>query len=393
MHRSFSPVPNLRLALSLTTSMTLAACGGDDGVGLDDAPPAVSAYVALVHQSYADAVTGAKALATAIDTFVAAPSAQNLALARQAWIDARVSYRQTEVYRFYGGPIDDADNDVELGINSWPLDEVIIDYVDGDPSAGLINDPAGVPNLTAEVVRARNMNGGEANVTLGYHAIEFLLWGQDRASDGPGNRPHTDYVVGAGGTAANQARRAEYLQLVADLLVEDLETVRDAWVAGQGYAAEMTATAPREALRRMLTGIGTMAASELSGERMLTAYENKDQEDEHSCFSDTTLADIAGNLQGIENVYFGNYGALDGAGIDTLVAARNPALDAKMRSQLTAAKAAVAAIPGPFDQAISGGDDAPGRVKVLAAVRAIQALGNTIVEIADELGITISVDL
>ena len=49
-------------------------------------------------------------------------------------------YSPTEVFRFYGGPIDD-DNGPEGLLNAWPLDEVFIDYVLGNPDAGIINDP------------------------------------------------------------------------------------------------------------------------------------------------------------------------------------------------------------------------------------------------------------
>ncbi len=378
-------------------TVTLAACGDDDDAppaGLTDAPPVIAQYAVIVHASYDDALTGATALRTALAALVATPSDATLEAARTAWIAARVAYRQTEVYRFYGGPIDAAADDVEIRLNSWPLDEVYIDYVADDADAGMINDLIGAPNLTALVLANANMAGGESNVSLGYHAIEFLLWGQDIAAEGPGTRPFTDYVVGEGGSAANQARRGEYLLVTADVLIEDLTAVRDAWAPGAtSYAAELVAATPTDALARMLTGIGAMSASELSGERMLTAYENKDQEDEHSCFSDTTLDDIAGNLQGIENVYLGSYGTLSGAGIDDLVAARDAELDTKMKASLATAKAAVAAIPGPFDQAILGPDTADGRVKVLAAVRAVQDVGAVVVEIATALGIEINVDL
>ena len=138
-------------------------------------------------------------------------------------------------------------------------------------------------------------------------------------------------------------------------------------------------------LTRILTGIGTLAASELSGERMLTAYENKDQEDEHSCFSDTTLDDLKGNFAGIENVWTG--------GLDDLVTAHDAALATTMTTRVAAAKAALDAIPGPFDQAILGEDASEGRTRVLAAIRAIQDVGETVVDIAEALDVPVSTDL
>ena len=369
----------------------------DDGGGsrrLDDAIPVVDGYARMADAVYGHSVAGAQALRAAVDAFVASPSETTLAAARQAWIDARLPYRQSEGFRFYGGPIDDPADEREGRINAWPLDEATIDYVVGDSAAGIVNDATAMPDVTREAILAAHFQNGETDVKTGYHAIEFLLWGQDLAPNGPGARPHTDFVTGSGGSASNQARRGAYLQAVSALLVDDLTHVHDGWAGGTGsYGSELMAAAPEEALRRVLTGIGTLSASELSGERMLTAYENKDQEDEHSCFSDTTRDDLWGNAKSIENIYDGRYGAVDGPGLEDLVLARDPALDATMKTRLSAMMAAIEAIPAPFDQAIVGDDTAEGRVKVLAAVRATQAVGDTIVEIAELLDIQINTEL
>lgn len=373
--------------------LAVIGCGGEGG-GDDlatEARPVVERYSESVYNSYAVAVTELEALQSAVNAFVAAPSEQTLASARTAWIEARAVYRPTEVFRFYGGPIDDPADEREPQINAWPMDEAYVDYVMGNANAGLINDVNAFPTINAEAILAVNLVGGDANVATGYHAVEFLLWGQDLSADGPGNRPHTDFVDG--GTAANQGRRRQYLQVVTQLLVEDLTHVAERWDAQTGDYVATFEGAPVESLTRMLTGIGTMAAAELSGERMLTAYENKDQEDEHSCFSDTTKDDLLGNARGIENVYLGRYGGQDGVGLDELVAARDPALDARMKMQLATALAEIDAIPGPFDQAILGDDSSQGRTSVLAAVRALQDVGDTIVDIAELLDVPVSTEL
>jgi putative iron-regulated protein len=385
------------LALALPVAL-LAACGGDDdGQSLaEEAAPVVEQHAAIVLQSYSDSLTAARALDVAIDAFLLDPTEETLATARTAWIAARVPYRPTEVYRFYGGPIDDPLDEREPQINAWPLDEAYIDSVAGMPNAGIVNDVEGFPTITAEVLAAANFVTAETAVATGYHAIEFLLWGQDTDPAGPGHRPATDFITGKGATLENGDRRRAYLAAVSDLLVADLEHVAGRWSASGDYYTTFTSE-PVASLTRMLTGIGTMAAGELSGERMLTAYENKEQEDEHSCFSDTTLDDIKGNAQGIENVYLGKLGAIDGPGLDQLVAARNPELDAEMKTDTTAALTAIAAIPGRFDQAIldetSPGVDGPGRTTVKASVDALRAVGDTVKNVADELGVPVSTEL
>ncbi len=370
---------------ALIAAAVAGACGGD-GDELAGAPPVVDGYIAIVRASYADSIQTATALRAAIDMFVASPSPASLESARTAWKVAREPYGQTEVYRFYDGPIDHPDTGPEGRINAWPLDEVYIDYVAGSPMGGIINAPAMFPTITKSLIADRNEQGAEENISSGYHAIEFLLWGQDLSATGPGARPHTDYV--AGGTAPNAERRGQYLRLAAELLLDDLGDVADAWAAGAPYEAELRAE-PKEALRRMLQGMGSLSGAELAGERMTVALDNRDQEDEHSCFSDNTHRDIRGNALAIENVYLGRYGTIDGPGLDTLVAARDPALDARMKEQLAASLAAIEAIPVPFDQAIL--DDA-GRANVLAAVRALQDQTETLVEIATLLGIQINLE-
>ncbi len=272
------------------------------------------------------------------------------------------------------------------------MDEGYVDYVAGMPMSGIINDLTGTPTLTRDALTMANERGGEENVATGWHAIEFLLWGQDTNAMGPGARPHTDFLT-TGGTAANQERRRQHLRLVTEQLLADLTSVRDAWLPSSttNYAASFGAD-PNVALRRMLVGMGSLSGAELAGERMTVAYEERDQEDEHSCFSDNTHNDLIANAVGIQNVYLGRYGAMDGPGIDDLVQARDPALNARMTQQLQASIDALRAIPAPFDQAILGDDSAPGRVAIARAIAALRAQRNTIVEVATALGIQLNLE-
>jgi putative iron-regulated protein len=363
-------------------------CGGG-GDELDDAAPVVDGYAAIAHANYSDALAQAQTLKTALDAFIAAPDPTTLAAAQEAWLAAREPYGQTEAFRFYDGPIDNPDDGPEGLLNAWPLDEAYVDYVVGDDTAGIINKPDLFPTLDKTVIADQNEKGAEENISTGYHAIEFLLWGQDLNPTGPGARPHTDYV--AGGTAANQDRRGQYLGIVGELVVEHLQQVTDAWAPGaENYGAEFTGGVPaREAVRRILQGMGSLSGSELSGERMGTALDNRDQEDEHSCFSDNTHRDLRANAISMQNVYLGRYGAVDGPGLDELVRARDADLDARMQTQLAASIAAIEAIPVPFDQAIMNDD---GRAKVKAAIDALKAQTDTTVEIATLLGITINLE-
>ncbi|PHR20617.1 MAG: hypothetical protein COA38_19410 [Fluviicola sp.] len=330
-------------------------------------------YASLAFAAYSDSYNQALLLQNAINTFVANPDQMNFDLAKQAWLDAREPYGQTEIFRFIEGPIDNSSDGPEGLINAWPMDEAYVDYVDGSATSGIINNLSQFPNITTSAIVVANENGGETNVSVGYHAIEFLLWGQDLSASSAGQRPYTDFVVG--GTADNQTRRGEYLIVCADVLIQSLEQVKDAWdpAISNNYRTEWLAMDNYIALRKMFNSIRVMAGFELSGERMYTAYDNMDQEDEHSCFSDNTHRDIALNSLGIENLFLGQYIDINGTEISgfslsDLVELENPTSNAEMIQQLDDTKAKIDLMYTPFDQAIVLPAERP---KVLDAVNAL----------------------
>lgn len=186
----------------------------------------VKHYGTLVHANYSDSISSAKTMQKAIAAFLAAPSEQGLNQARKAWLDAREYYGQTEAFRFYAGPIDN-DEGPEGQINAWPMDESYVDYVEGNPNAGIINNRKEA--ITKKRLAELNEHDGEENVSTGWHAIEFMLWGQDLNDKGPGARPYTDFVDGK---KSNADRRREYLKVVTALLIEDLQSVADQWKPG-----------------------------------------------------------------------------------------------------------------------------------------------------------------
>jgi putative iron-regulated protein len=345
----------------------------------------VNHYAALVSATYDDSLREAEKLQTAVGSFLDQPSAVTLAAARAAWIATRKPYLQTEAFRFYEGPIDEIDG----RLNAWPVDEAYIDRVEGDPAAGIINRPDLHPELSLEVLEELNEKEGERSICTGFHAVEFLLWGQDLDPRGPGKRPHLDFVTGKEATAPNPERRKEFLRQVTAMLVRDLRTLASDWAAGNpdNYRAWFTASSSRPALQRILQGVASLSSTELAGERLIVAYETKEQEDEHSCFSDTTTMDMEFNALGIANVHSGRYRRVDGSvlegpGLDALLRARSPELAARLSRQIEASLAAARAIPAPFDQAVLGPDSAPGRKAIHAAIGNFQEQAVTLSEAA-----------
>jgi putative iron-regulated protein len=330
----------LTLALSVAPVAAYAQAPSDADV--------LANYANIALAGYEDALTTAKALEAAVDALIANPSEETLAAARTAWKAARIPYQQTEAFRF-GNPIVD---EWEGRVNAWPLDEGLIDYVDaayGTESdsnalyvANVIANPkiiidgteVDATDITPELLQneLQEAAGVESNVATGYHAIEFLLWGQDLNGTGPGagNRPFTDYS-----TADHADRRGAYLKAATTLLVSDLEEMVGNWTETGAARAAL----PELGLSAILTGMGSLSFGELAGERMKLGLLLHDPEEEHDCFSDNTHVSHLQDAQGIENVYLGKYTRVDGTvvegpSISDVIAAKDAALDTEIKGLL-----------------------------------------------------------
>lgn len=384
---------HLILSFSLLGACTAPAPSWDDGDFRAEAASVVDRYAVLVSSAYESSSRGAEQMHAALDAFVAAPTDASLEAVKTAWLGARDDYGLTEVFRFYGGPIDAAPDELEGRINAWPIDEAYIDYVDGDPDSGIIQDLQTYPALTRDILIERNGAEGEDSISTGWHAVEFLLWGQDTDPAGPGVRPYTDFLDPPDATAAHGDRRRQYLVLASELLIDDLARVADAWSEGQAnYRAEFVAQDPRDAITKILLGMASLSGAELAGERMTVAYETREQEDEHSCFSDNTHRDLLANIQGIQDVYLGKIDGKTGPSLSGLVARIDPAVDSDATAALQAAVDAVAAIPPPFDAAIQAPDGSPERRAVSDAIAALEAATAALVAVAGALDIELNLE-
>ncbi|MCA9627609.1 MAG: iron-regulated protein [Myxococcales bacterium] len=354
----------------------LVSCSSDDETTASGGLPAsasdaVATYADIVEATYQDSAKTAGDLDAAAQALVAEPSQVTLDAARAAWLASREPYLQSEAFRFYDGPIDNPEDGPEGMINAWPLDEAYIDYVDDMPEAGIVNDSA--ETIDASTLMSLNEQGGEENIATGYHAIEFLLWGQDHSETGPGDRSFNDYTDGAESTAPNADRRGLYLTTTTGLLQSQLDDLVAAWAPGEeNYRKEMESAEPKEAFRRILTGMIVLSGFETGGERLQTALDSGSQEDEHSCFSDNTHRDMIQDIQGVKNVWEGHYHRLDGSmvsgvGIGSVIAEIDADLAKQVGDKIDASLALAKALQPPFDQEIAL-DNTEGRARVEALI-------------------------
>jgi putative iron-regulated protein len=342
--------------LAVFLGLTLA---GGLALAVAAAPPVkavVETYANIAEATYADTLAAAVKLRASIQAFLAKPNGETLDAARKAWRAARIPYMQTEAYRFGNKIVDDW----EKKVNAWPLDEGLIDYVAGEYGTDSPENELYAANVIANksiknagrtvdtsritkslLTKTLHEAGGiEANVATGYHAVEFLLWGQDLNGTGPGagNRPATDYDPKAC-TNGHCDRRAQYLRVVTDLLIDDLTWMANQWKASGSARAALVKGGDTAALIAIFTGLGSLSYGELAGERMKLGLMIHDPEEEHDCFSDNTHNSHYYDAVGMRNVYLGRYTRTDGsvvsgASVSDLVKDKDEAADQRVRAAL-----------------------------------------------------------
>lgn len=369
----------------------------------------------LAYASYQASADAARDMQDIIESLIDTPSEENLAAAKQAWVTAKDAYSLTEAFRFGHPPVDEW----EPQVNAWPLDEGFIDYVEQDAyfyelsnpygQLNLINNPEivlGPENISTEqlstdlLASLNEIGGSEANVATGWHAIEFLLWGQDLNGNGPGagERPASDFALDDSCTNGNCGRRATYLAEVTQLLVDDLEYISDQWqadVAGN-YRETYLGLSQTEQLRRILYAVGSLSLGELAGERMRVALFANSSEDEQDCFSDNTHHTLFYNFQGIRNVLEGNLEVgdveVEGASIIGWLRNESPDLAARLTAALDEASAKLQVMYDAgengtkFDQLIAPGNREGARI-INESIRALVASTALIVETGEAIGL------
>jgi putative iron-regulated protein len=374
---------------ALAAAIVALACAAIAQPASAEAPSVAAVaknYSDIAEAGYTDSLDGARKLKTAIDTLIKAPTQDNLVAARKAWVAARVSYMQTEAFRFGNKIVDDW----EGRVNSWPLDEGLIDYVSqeyvdqspandlyvanviANPSIKINGEPVDTSKITKELLsdKLQEAGGVESNVATGYHAIEFLLWGQDLNGTGPGagNRPATDYDA-KNCTHGNCDRRGQYLEAATDLLIDDLTFMVAQWGADGAARKSVMADDGRAALAALFKGLGSLSYGEMAGERMKLGLLIHDPEEEHDCFSDNTHNAHYYDALGIRNVYLGSYKRLDGSVVSgpsasDLVRAKSPEADTRTRAALEVTMKQMDAIVKraeggeAYDQMIGEGNEA-----------------------------------
>ena len=299
----------------------------------------------VIFPTYQDLELKAEALNAAVVSLAADVSDPNLEAAREAWRATRRPWEQSEGFLF--GPVET--EGIDPSIDSWPVNVADLDAVlaSGDP-------------LTKESI------DGLEGTLKGFHTIEYLLFGSS----------------GTKAAAELTPRELEYLDAVTQSLVGAVGQLRAAWdpaaenfsgtLATAGQAGNAVYTSQSQALQEVVNGL-VVICDEVGNGKISDPFDQQDRSLEESQFSNNSNADFADNIRSVRNVYLGEYTGHSGVGVQELVLARDPALDATVLSQIDAAIAAIGNMTPTFGEAITSNPAA-----VEAARSAVGALRQTL---------------
>ncbi|MEQ8819802.1 MAG: imelysin family protein [Sumerlaeia bacterium] len=332
----------------------------------------IARYAALGFEHYERATEKAEDLERAVETFLLDPSAVSETRAREAWTEAFRAYCATEAFRFSGNPIDAAANGPEPMLNAWPVNGKVVETI--------VVDTRRFPELTTELLQKAHAPA-KAQVTTGFHVIEYFLFGPRPNAEGPGAEPFADFTR----ASPSGPRRAAYLRLAAELLVDQLRYVTDQWRPGSqdNYATALLRMEEPEALRRILLGMAALSGTALAEDRLPSQPAAL-----MSAIADTSGRDFLTNAVGVHIVYRGGFDEEIGPGIyDLLVAAGEGGLAEKLDARMQRSVALLARIPKPYSAAASAEPGSPGAEANQAAIANLKAQAIELAEAGQRLGV------
>ncbi|MGD8395824.1 MAG: imelysin family protein [Candidatus Eiseniibacteriota bacterium] len=322
--RDAGPSLCANLCFLLILSVCMVGCSDDDSPSAPATDTDFGAMLAsyagnVAVATYADLAAKSAALVEAASALAAEPSSQALLDdACQAWIDARSPWESGEAFLF--GPA--AFLSLDPSLDSWPVDRQQLSHVLRSQL-----------ELTPATVR-----DGLGPGLRGFHTIEYLLF----RNGGP--RAVTDL----------SPRELEYLVATCTVLADDATLLHDAWA--DDYAAKLADAgsrgspyvSQRAAVLEIIEGMIGIC-DEVANGKIADPFDERDPELVESQFSWNSLTDFQDNMRSVMNAYTGGYhrGA-DGPGLDAFVREHDADLDQRLRAEIQAAIAAIAAIPEPF---------------------------------------------
>lgn len=299
------------LPLAMLAAVAFTSCSKKDSTATADVQTTtdntLSSFVnTLGEPLYADFVTRATTLNTAVQTLIATPTAANQTAAQNAWKDVRVVWEQSE--GFLIGPVED--NNYDPNMDTWPTDRNQID--------SMLNKNADITSALLD-----NTDGA----LKGFHPLEYFLWQSDP-------------------TAFTSAEK-NYMTALAANILSNVKALQDSWTTG-GFANEIINagksgsryTSKEDAVEAIANALIDIC-NEVGESKMPTPFgstaADADSTQTESPYSHNSITDFRNNIQGAYNTYTCSYGGNTGTSLSSLVQINNKNLDNQIKAAFTTA--------------------------------------------------------
>ena len=353
------------MGLAIMGLFTMSSCSSDDddkkedNVTIQDAEydAIITQYVdAVVMPTYTDLLAKNKSLLNKVIAFGDAPSNANFSAVCNAWLEAREPWESREAFLF--GPV--ADYGLDPNMDSWPLDQAGIVALLESQQWNSMTWTGDYDEDDDGIAAAQNVRG--------FHTLEFLAFKDGKArtlTDAAADNDPANAVY----NESNKTAWAQYMRNTATLLVEDAQTLYDAW--NNGYAATFKShnggdfTSGISCIEQLIDGcvdiageVGEAKIGEpydlyVSGKTTEALYAVE------SWYSWHSRDDYTNNIYSIRNAYYGSRnGQINANSLSTLVAKYNADLDTKVKNAINDAAKAIQAIPQPFRNNINSAEAA-----------------------------------
>ena len=346
------------MGLAMMGLCTFTACSSSSD---DDKKPETqevtiqdSEYDAIINQyvdnvvmpTYRDLKTKNSALYNAVVAFGNNPSNAGFQTICDAWLSAREPWESSEAFLF--GPV--ADFGLDPNMDSWPLDQEAIVNTLKSQQWNTMEWEGDYDEDDEAIAAAQNVRG--------FHTLEFLAFRDGKArtlTDQAASDNAADYVY----DESNATAWAQYMRNTAQLLVDDVTLLCDAWETS--YANECKKhnggdfTSGISCIEQLIDGCIDIAG-EVGGAKIGEPYDlyvsGKTTEALYaveSWYSWHSRDDYTNNIYSIRNAYYGSRdGSINNNSLSKLVAKYNPELDEEVKAAIQVTVNAIQAIPQPF---------------------------------------------
>lgn len=319
-------------------------------------------YIKQIEVDFSDLGGKISTLQTAVNRLLGSPSADLLRVTQENWLEAHLSFQQNRVNLEFLSAIANDAQKAQLAklvyqIDQWPILAGYIDTVAGYPRGGIVHDVN--VELTAESLIQQHGLFDTTEATLGFHVLEFLLWGEPNAVSPQGRNEvfeplsQLSEIQQESGMTVDQLgnnRRRALLGLVSSILVEDFQAAAAMQVqASTTFINSIEDRNSTVILNALLDSVTSVLNEEILA-RSLYKLLNDDLENAlPSPYSQTSEMVVARQLQSVEKLVL-ETPTPEGVTLDQILVGLSPNFEEFFYQNLDASKACLVLLYGSISK-------------------------------------------